>query len=315
MTVERIIAPKHVDIMQAKQAFESGGNITQILKNHSDSPINTSAIIEISYDLQAGSYIEFARRNSDYFADLSAEYAAIVQRYVTPDDILLDIGTGEITNLSFLVRRLSANPSHLFAFDISWSRIFKGMAFARENMGPCFDRFTPFVGDIAEIPLLDKSIDVAVTMHALEPNGGRLAELLSEIFRVTRGAVILFEPCYETNSDEGKKRMDDLGYIKGVDSAIEALGGRLLDKIAIKTVYNPLNPTTAFVIAPPAHNAEAPLRRARGDIFAVPGTDHPLVEQDGFYFSNATGLSFPVLKSIPVLKSSTAILSTALSAD
>ena len=180
-------------------------------------------------------------------------------------------------------------------------------------MGECFDRFTPFVGDIAETPLLDKSINVTISCHALEPNGGRLRELLSEIFRVTRDKIILFEPCYEINSDEGKKRMDRLGYIKDVDSALEALGGTLIDKIEMNNDLYPLNPTVCFVIEPPSQPVVQTSFLDPVNIFSVPGTNHSLEKIDDFYFSNTTGLCFPILKSIPVLKSNTAILSTALS--
>jgi len=36
-----------------------------------------------------------------------------------------------------------------------------------------FKNLIPFVGDISEIPLLDKSINITTSSHALEPNGGK----------------------------------------------------------------------------------------------------------------------------------------------
>lgn len=306
---------KHFDIIKAKKAYNEGSNVTVLLREQRGTKENTSEIIEISYDLQAGSYTDFAEQNKLYFSNYSEELSNIIQNHLTPNDTLLDIGTGESTTLSHVVQRLAIKPAHIFAFDISWSRIYKGIEFASRNMGECFSRFTPFVGDISETPLLDKSINVTISNHALEPNGGRLPELLSEVFRVTRDKAILFEPCYEINTDAGKERMDRLGYIKGVDCVVAALGGKLVEKIKIENAINPLNPTVCFVIEPPARSETQPSHRDPGNIFSVPGTNYPLVRVDNFFFSETAGLCYPILKSIPVLKSNTAILSTALSAD
>ena len=227
---------KHFDILMAKKAHYEGKNITELLQKQKHLKLNTSEIIEISYDLQAGGYIKFADKNKSYLSTYSEELSNIIQDHITPQDTLLDIGTGEVTTLSLMARCLATKPLHIFAFDISWSRIYKGISYARRNMGECFNRFTPFVGDISETPLRDNSINVTISNHALEPNGGRLRELLSEIFRVTKDKLILFEPCYEINTDEGKKRMDRLGYIKDVDSAVVALGGKLIEKININNI-------------------------------------------------------------------------------
>jgi ubiquinone/menaquinone biosynthesis C-methylase UbiE len=313
MSNRGVNALKYFDILEAKKAYDEGSNITALLREQKNTKDNTSEIIEIAYDLQAGKYTEFAEQNKSYLSRYAEEISGLIQDHITPNDTLLDVGTGESTTLSFLVQRLATKPLHVFAFDISWSRIYKGIAFASKNMGDCFSRFTPFVGDISETPLLDKSINVTISNHALEPNGGRLPELLSEIFRVTRDKVILFEPCYEINTDEGKKRMDRLGYIKGVDFVVEALGGKLIEKIEIKNAINALNPTVCFVIEPPSQTVAQTSHLDPLNIFSVPGTNHSLEKVDDFFFSNTTGLCFPILKCIPVLKSNAVILSTALS--
>ena len=49
------------------------------------------------------------------------------------------------------------------------------------------------------------------------------------------------------------------------------------------------------------------------NIFSVPGTDFDIVKVDNFYYSNVTGLCYPILKSIPILKSSSAILASCFS--
>ncbi len=308
-------ALKYFDIIEARQAYAAGRNVTELLRQQKHVDINTPDIIEAAYDLQAGSYIEHVRTHADQVSAYATELAAILDRHVGASESLLDVGTGELTTLSQVVSRLRHRPSATLAFDISWSRVHHGIAHARQTMGPGFDGLQAFVADMSEIPLQDKSVSVTTSSHALEPNGGRVSELLAELFRVTRDMLVLFEPSYELNSPEGQARMDRLGYIKGIDAVVAQLGGTLLDKIRIQHVSNPLNPTVCHVIRPSAATQAAPVHAAATGRFSVPGTNLPLELVDGFQFSRDTGLCFPVLKGIPILKSSAAILATALSAD
>ena len=103
--------------------------------------------------------------------------------------------------------------------------------------------------------------------------------------------------------------MDRLGYIKDIEGTVERLGGTLESVIPIRNVSNPLNPTACHIITPPG-GVE---RIATDDNpFAVPGTDFGLKQHNGFYISEDTGLVFPVLEGIPILKSAAGILATSL---
>lgn len=299
------------DVLGAKRVYSSGGNVTDYLREQKKISYNTSDIIEIAYDLQAGTYVDAAEKNMQKLSLYVNESLKIINTYMTPGQSLLDIGTGELTTLSLLMRGLSETPKQIYAFDISWSRVYKGIDFSKKYMGDKFAYLTPFIADICKIPLMSKSIDICLTSHALEPNGKNLNQLLKEIFRVARKYVILFEPCYEINTKEGKARMDKLGYIKGIEDEVLSLGGILVDKIPIENTNNPLNPTVCFVIDVEGLGEE---KRVFGndEVFSVPGTDYKLSKTDDVYFSNETGLVFPILKSIPVLKPGSAILSSAL---
>ena len=304
---------KHFDILEAKKAYKEGRNVSELLRSQKNIDSNTSEIIETIYDLQAGSYIEYILNNPTQPAAYTAELAAILDGHITESDSLLDIGTGELTTISHLISKLKKKPKQVFAFDISWSRIYKGIAYAEKAMGSDYELLTPFVADINEIPLLDKSIHITTSSHALEPNGGRLKELLSELFRITIDKLVLFEPCFEINTEEGKQRMERLGYIKDIDGVIEELGGKLVEKIVIKNINNALNPTACFIITPPLVKEISSIRNdAKNSIFSVPGTNIPLKEVENYYFSNQVGLCYPTLKSIPILKSSAAILASSL---
>lgn len=304
---------KYFDILSAKIAYAEGRNITEVLRRQLNVDGNTSEIIEAAYDLQAGTYIEYAEDNVKQVAIYAEELASVLDQHIISEGSLLDVGTGELTTLSLLVDKLLNKPRNIFAFDVSWSRMYKGLSYAEKNMGTHYAQLTPFVGDIFEIPLLDKSINTTTSNHALEPNGRKLKELMTELFRVTIDKLVLFEPCYEINTEEGRQRMDSLGYIKNIDGIIEELGGILLEKFPIKNTSNPLNPTVCFVIRPPSGSIKmAKYHNGEDNIFSVPGTNLPLKKIDNYFFSKDVGLTFPIIKSIPILKSTAAILTSAL---
>ena len=55
----------HIDLLESKETYASGKNITKYLRAKFGESQNTSEIIEMAYDLQAGSYIEYVNTNRD----------------------------------------------------------------------------------------------------------------------------------------------------------------------------------------------------------------------------------------------------------
>ncbi|CAN1499534.1 hypothetical protein MCEZE4_00455 [Burkholderiaceae bacterium] len=302
---------KLAEIMLAKQAYKNGKNIIKILRDNKKFITNTSDIIEVAYDLQAGSYIEYANKNKNKINMYATELSNILQKHLTSKHSFLDVGTGELTNLSYLIKNLKQPPKNILAFDLSWSRVHKGLRFSEKHMGKSSLKLKTFVGDIKEIPLLNKSINITTSNHALEPNRENLTELIGELFRVTADKLILFEPCYEIATNAGKRRMDKLGYIKNITGVVEKLNGKILEKITINNSINPLNPTACFIIEPPKSTKNSDYLNLKKDkIFSVPGTNFSVSKIDNFYFSKEAGLCYPILKSIPIFKSSCAILAS-----
>ena len=292
-----------------KKMYSDGKNISEFLKKEMKTNDNTSEIIEIVYDLQAGSYINSLNENKKKHELYTDELAKLLDPHLLNHESLLDIGTGELTTLSLILNKIESKISQVFAFDISWSRVFTGKSFFEEK---CINKnisLTTFVADIKRIPLYSKSIDVVTSMHALEPNTNNLSILLKEIFRVARKKCVLFEPSYELNSKEGKHRMNQLGYIKDIEGTVKNLGGKLID---VKLIENPLrssNPTANYIIEPPKLTN---IKDNRDLQFTVPGTDFILKNEKNFFISEDTGLLFPILKDIPILKSEHGIFGTAL---
>jgi hypothetical protein len=306
MTRSSANRPQHFDIVAAKKAYDDGKNVTQFLKNKLSIKSNTASVIEVAYDIQAGSYTEYVKNNPDQTSNYFHEISDIIESYVDSIETLLDIGTGEMTTLTGVLNNLSSAPKRTLAFDISWSRIAAGLDYIDENLNATTG-FHAFVSDIGSIPLHSGSVDIITSSHALEPNGDSLDILLTELLRISKKMLILFEPCYEINSDEGKRRMDENGYIKDIEGMATSLGGKVIDTIRINNISTPLNPTVCFVITPPSDQTTVPYG---DDFYTVPGTDLPLIMKEGFYFSNDTGLSFPILKGIPILRNTAGILST-----
>ena len=296
---------KFIDVLEAKSIYQKGENVTQYLRTKFGSVDNTSEIIEIAYDLQAGSYIEDLQHNHDKVEMYTTEISGILNNHLESGDSLLDVGTGEITTLTFVLNKLDIELSDIVALDISWSRLSVGMNFHEENRKIKFPLKT-FVADIKEIPLHEKCVDIVTSSHALEPNGKNLETLLLELFRITKKKLVLFEPSYELNTEEGRARMDELGYIKDIQGAVSKLGGKLIDVVPVKNISNPLNPTACYIIEPPSKN----MKYLDAVTFCVPGTNFKLEAQGDYLFSKDTGLVFPILDEIAILKTTSAILAT-----
>lgn len=294
---------KHPHIIEAMQAYREGRNISERLRELLGVETNTPEIIEIAYDLQAGSYIEsFAGPDAPYYRQIGEILAPLAAGART----ILDVGTGECTTLYSMSRHAFSADQQLYGCDISWSRLRAARTWLDRQDAALSSRVKLAVGDMMALPFQDKSIDVVWTSHALEPNGGREREALREIFRVARKTVCLFEPSYEDNSGEGRARMDKHGYIRGLPEAIADCGGVLREKIRLPSPTVALNPTYAFVIELPATEPA----EAGASPFACPNTGDALAEKDGFMACAAAGLVYPILKGIPVLRADAAILAT-----
>lgn len=301
---------KYQNIETAKKLYSTGSNVTSHFQNIDSKTKNSPDIIEIAYELQAGEYIKLARNYPEFPKKYTSEMADIINKYIKENDAILDVGTGELTVMAHLMPKIKCNVSRVLAFDISWSRLQKGLKFAAEKMGESYKKLEVFVADMFEIPISSHTVEVLISNHALEPNGGREIEILTELFRVTSKYCILFEPCYEINSDEGKKRMDKMGYIKNLEKFISDLGGNIVEKITMKTISNPLNPTVCYVIELNKRN-EKIVKRSFS--YCVPGTDFELKKIKNVLYSPDLYVSFPIIDTIPILKNEFSIITSAMS--
>ena len=212
-------------LKELKRLFDDGVNIIDWLKNNSDTK-NLVDHIAISYDLQAGNYIKKAKRYPEQRKERANVYSSIINALGKYQSIL-EVGIGEATTFGHLLPLLSVDTSVVSGgFDISYSRIRYALKYLKD-VGITHSGL--FVGDLFNAPIQDSSIDVVYTNHTLEPNGGKEAEALIELYRITRKYLVLFEPSYELGNSDTKAFMQQHGYVKNLYSTSVKLGYKILE--------------------------------------------------------------------------------------
>lgn len=291
-----------IDLQKVKAKYDQGVNIMEALREELNSEINTSEIIEIAYDMQSGSYVKGMSEATDRYFQ---ECADILNLYAQNTGNILDAGAGELTTTAHIKNKMNFQ-GQVYAFDISWSRLKVGLAYYEQiNHSP----IQSFVADMKNIPLLDNSMDVVYTNHALEPNRGSEEILLRELNRVAKHKIILFEPYYEGASDAIKARMNQHNYIRGLEETIKKVGCQLDEIIPLKNSTNPNNPTFAFIITPSNKLGNS---NQSDEVFACPNTNQPLQKRETCYFCESSFLAYPIIEGIPVLKKGISILASHL---
>lgn len=284
-----------------KSLYQNGKNITEILRKEKSLQNNIEEIIEISYDLQTGSYIQ-ALKNPAFKIHkekFTSALANIIISLCDPKSIL-ESGVGEATTLSGVLDNLDENIES-YGFDLSWSRVAFAKNWLAENG---YNNTILSTGSLFNIPFADNSIDVVYTSHAVEPNGGNEKPILQELFRVTNKFLILLEPGYELASFEARQRMDSYGYCKNLKVIAEQLGYKVLVHKLFDYSSNPLNPTAITII-------EKSNRKSKTSyVLACPKFKTPLENLGNIMFSSEALVAYPVLGGIPCLRIENGILAS-----
>jgi len=282
-----------------KVLYEKKVNIISYLSK--DNPNNKNSVedILISYDFQAGSYVDLYYENPEFKNKWGQKIADIIND-LGKIETVLEVGVGEGTTLGPTFNYLKNKNVRVYGFDISWSRVKIASDFL---LNYSIENISLFVGDLFNIPLNDNSIDVVYTSHSLEPNGGREREALKELYRVTKKYLVLLEPIYEFGNQEAKERMDNHGYIKNMYTTVKDLGYEIVEYKKFELCSNPLNPTGLIII-------EKKSMKNNSDELCCPITKTKLEKIDGAYYSKKSLLAYPILASIPCLLKDNAILAT-----
>lgn len=299
---------RYPDILEAIATYRRNDNVAQTLRARRRRKTNGVPIIEVAYDLQAGTYVEAVLSHPQMYRDLAAEAASLLTPLLRPGDVILDIGSGEFTTLSGIANACLSPGHRVLGCELSLSRITVGRQYmARALRSDLKDAIVPFVGEFGRLPLADKSVDIVLSSHAIEPNRGSERAILRELVRVARRGLLLIEPCYENASAEIRARMDSHSYARGIGAAIKAAGARLGDPMPMRNSANPLNPSFAFVAELDEPSPPRPDR-----CWVCPETGLPLEDRGSIFFSAGSLLAYPVIDSTPILRRDAAVLYSAL---
>lgn len=293
---------KFKHLQRIRELYMNGGNIIQYLKSIGDNDLNTMEDILISYDFQSGSYIQYFSKNQEYINLYCKALAKLINSFGNIES-LMEVGVGEATTLSTLIRNLENKPSNIFGFDISWSRL----KFAKELLKDFkIQNVNLFTANLFEIPLLDNSIDIVYTSHSIEPNGGKEEEALKELYRVARKYLILLEPSFEFANNEARTRMKTHGYVTELYSTAKKLNYKIIEHRLFDYSSNPLNPTGLIII-------EKMATVSNNSNLVCPISHTGLVRHgDSLLYSKESFLAYPIIENIPCLLKENSILATHL---
>jgi hypothetical protein len=292
---------------ELKAAYERGENIIGLLRKKFGSLINSEEFIEISYDLQAGSYIS-AMENPIVAAkaeNYAGEIARILREYGAPTS-LLEAGVGEATTLAWVLKAYGCTGIDAHGFDLSWSRIHRAKEWLARSGQPAVTLCT---ASLQKMPYADNSFDVVYTSHSIEPNGGREAQILEELYRVASRYLILLEPAYELATPEARSRMAQHGYCRDLCGHAERLGLKVIAHQLFPVIRSPLNPTGLLIIE------KDPARSAAEPKFQCPKYQTPLIRHLQVYYSPEGLTVYPIIAGIPCLRVENSIIASLFSAE
>ncbi len=296
------MSESNLAILELKRLYSEKRNIMALFREWGGTSQNSPEAILVSYDLQSGSYLEAMkdpvhRRLHDAY---STEIAAILSE--TSPSSVLEAGIGEATTLCSVLSRMSPIPRVAAGFDIAWSRVDCAKRHAERSGFPGLALST---GDLSAIPFADESFDVVYTAHAVEPNHGREKEILSELLRVARHRVILFEPSYELGGEATRRRIEEHGYCRGLPAVARETGAEIVLHRLLENPMRRENATAVLVIQKPAGAGTGGRQQ-----FACSCCHSPLEPVKEQWFCGKCSLVYPVIAGIPCLLKGNGILAT-----
>jgi hypothetical protein len=287
-------------IMKLIAAYKRGENLTRIVI---DWGLQVDVeVISLIYELQSGTYTADTILYPEYFDKFTDEIVVTLNEFLDESTLLLDCGTGEGTTFIPVLEKLKIRNG--IGIDSSFSRL----TYAQNNALAHSMNLELAVASMENLPLRSDSVDAVLTVHALEPNGGKEQVMIKELGRVTKKFIFLVEPDYVRANSIQQARMESLNYVRNLEEAIQECGFLLVKKVPIQNNFNLENCASIFVIDTVPSNGNEFLANTRRDIMWV----DPVLKDDLATFESGliseVGLWYPVIRGIPLLRESDAQL-------
>ncbi len=291
-------------LKKVKEIYGNGENIIEYLKKKDNRSENSFEDIMISYDFQAGTYVEDYYRycNDELWMEYYDKIAEIISRYLVKfkDAILFEAGCGEGTALASLYAKFDKSRiKSLYGLDASFSRLMVAKEFLKRRAN-----VNLIMGDMLHMPVCDNACDLVFTIHACEPNGGNEEIVLKELLRITRGYLILFEPAYDLAGEEARKRMEKHGYVTRLYDVINEMQCKVMEHHLLGINRNELNPTGVTVIE------KNIIKKDEGEVLADPVSQKPVMQLENVLWSKESMLLFPRIDGINCMCENNAIIAT-----
>ena len=292
-------------IVGMRETYAKGENVMDYARKNLAGTSNEVVATLMAYDLQAGTYVQSARQNPTFNRNWCEQLAGILSKLTSSESSVLEVGCGEATTLAGVLTALGKEKfREAHGFDVSWSRVHTAQSWLAEKKvwGSLF------VADLFSIPLKSNAMDVVYTSHSMEPNGGREVEALAEILRISSQWVVLVEPAYELANVAARAHMDAHGYVRGLTNAAKQFGAEVVEHRLLEVNGNPLNPSGLWVLR--KNNAAKTVPSVTSK-WQCPLTQTNLTARGDVYISEETGIIYPVVRGIPMLRPEHAIVASA----
>lgn len=294
-------------LQKIKELYNKGENLIAWLKESEGRTTNSFEDIMISYDFQAGTYVqEFEKnKNKQEYMEYYVKIAEVISNYLREFNTanLFEAGVGEATTLGPILERLPMEKlGGVYGLDASFSRLKEGKQFLDNHFK--FKDVKLIMGDMLNMPIADNSCDIVYTVHACEPNGGNEEKIIKELLRVTGRYLILFEPAYDLADEEAKRRMEKHGYVTRLYDVITEMKLDVVEHHLLGISRNELNPTGVTVIR--KHNSKI----NKTSVIADPVSKKICAEYDNCFWSEETMLLYPKIDGIACMLEENAIVAT-----
>jgi SAM-dependent methyltransferase len=269
---------------------------------------------QVNQDLRNDTSLVFCKHDGQYvrreareiYREQLAYVSESVFRPLLRDGMsILEIGTGETTTIHNLINSLAPLKARWSGLELSWSRIAEGKRWAHEHR--TLDHFDHLVAASAvDIPFADESFDVVFTNGCVEQIRYGTDRALSEILRVARRFVILYEPTYELGDKYQRLYLEGAQYCRGIPDILKGFGANIVRHELAPHSFNPFCCYAVTVVE------KTPKREAGPPVVSCPQCKKPLTPiAEGYYCDNFDcSCVYPTLWGIPCLRKEDAIFAS-----